>query len=70
MTADTIKNNINKITDISAPGISIYTGLNDRQVKRIKDRIVMQNPGSIRTGKNQRLRGGISDPRNKALMKM
>ena len=34
------------------------------------DRIVMQNPGSIRTGKEQMLRGGISDPRNKAIMKM
>lgn len=34
------------------------------------DRIVMQNPGSIRTGKAQMLRGGISDPRNKAIMKM
>lgn len=30
----------------------------------------MENPGSIRTGKKQMLRGGISDPRNKALMKM
>ena len=28
------------------------------------------NPGSIRTGKDQILKGGISDPRNKALMKM
>ena len=35
-----------------------------------KDKIVMQNPGGIRTGKEQMLRGGISDPRNKALMKM
>ena len=35
-----------------------------------KDRIIMQNPGSIRTGKEQMLRGGISDPRNKAIMKM
>ena len=33
-------------------------------------RIVMQNPGSIRTGKAQMLHGGISDPRNKAIMKM
>ena len=32
--------------------------------------IVLQNPGSIRTGKNQMIRGGISDPRNKAIMKM
>lgn len=30
----------------------------------------MENPGSIRTGKEQMLKGGISDPRNKALMKM
>ena len=28
------------------------------------------NPGYIRTGKEQMLRGGISDPRNKALMKL
>ncbi len=35
-----------------------------------RDQIIMQNPGSIRTGKNQMLRGGISDPRNKAIMKM
>ena len=34
------------------------------------DGIVMENPGSIRTGKKQMLKGGISDPRNKALMKM
>lgn len=35
-----------------------------------RNKIVMQNPGSIRTGKKQMLRGGISDPRNKAIMKM
>lgn len=35
-----------------------------------QDQIVMQNPGSIRAGKAQMLRGGISDPRNKAIMKM
>lgn len=35
-----------------------------------KDQIILQNPGSIRTGKAQMLRGGISDPRNKAIMKM
>lgn len=32
--------------------------------------IVMENPGYVRVGKRQMLRGGISDPRNKALMKM
>lgn len=35
-----------------------------------QDKIILQNPGSIRTGKDQMLRGGISDPRNKAIMKM
>ena len=30
----------------------------------------MENPGGIRIGKKQMLKGGISDPRNKALMKM
>lgn len=34
------------------------------------DKIVIENPGYIRTGKEQMLKGGISDPRNKALMKM
>lgn len=31
---------------------------------------LFENPGSIRTGKKQMLRSGISDPRNKTLMKM
>ena len=35
-----------------------------------RDSIIFENPGSIRTGKEQMLRGGISDPRNKTLMKM
>lgn len=39
-------------------------------IKKDIDTIVLENPGYIRTGKEQMLRGGISDPRNKALMKM
>ena len=39
-------------------------------IKKETDSIVIENPGGIRTGKNQMLKGGISDPRNKALMKM
>lgn len=39
-------------------------------IKKEPDSIVLENPGSIRTGKKQMLKGGISDPRNKALMKM
>ena len=33
-------------------------------------KIVFENPGNIRLGKQQMIKGGISDPRNKALMKM
>jgi predicted HTH transcriptional regulator len=39
-------------------------------VKKEEDVVTIENPGSIRTGKKQMLRGGISDPRNKTLMKM
>lgn len=39
-------------------------------VRKEPDCIIMENPGDVRTGKKQMLRGGISDPRNKALMKM
>mgnify|MGYP000956768438 CR=1 FL=1 len=39
-------------------------------IKKEDDKLVIENPGSIRTGKKQMLRGGISDPGNKTLMKM
>ncbi len=39
-------------------------------IKKEIDEFIMENPGSIRTGKDQMLKGGISDPRNKTLMKM
>lgn len=39
-------------------------------IRKEADKIVLENPGYIRTGKEQMLKGGISDPRNKALMKM
>lgn len=39
-------------------------------ILREPGKIELQNPGNIRTGKEQMLRGGISDPRNKAIMKM
>lgn len=35
-----------------------------------EDSIVIENPGSIITGKKQMLKGGISEPRNKSIMKM
>lgn len=34
------------------------------------NKLVIENPGYIRTGKDQMLKGGISDPRNKTLIKM
>ena len=39
-------------------------------IRKDKDMITMENAGYIRTGRDQMLKGGISDPRNKALMKM
>ena len=39
-------------------------------IRKDTDKIIIENPGYIRTGKDQMLKGGISDPRNKALMKM
>lgn len=39
-------------------------------IKKENDSITMENPGFIRVGKKQMLQGGLSDPRNKALMKM
>ena len=39
-------------------------------IRKDVNSITMENPGNIRTGKEQMLKGGISDPRNKALMKM
>lgn len=47
-----------------------YYGSRGVVIKKERDFISMENPGSIRTGKAQMLKGGISDPRNKALMKM
>ena len=39
-------------------------------IRKERDSIVMENPGYSRVGKYQMRRGGESDPRNKALMKM
>ena len=47
-----------------------YYGLRGVVIKKEKNQIVFKNPGYIRTGKVQMLKGGESDPRNKSLMKM
>ena len=39
-------------------------------IKKGMDNLILENPGNVRAGKKQMLHGGISDPRNKALMKM
>ena len=39
-------------------------------IRKNTDSIVYENPGSIRVGKRQMMQGGLSDPRNKNIMKM
>ncbi len=39
-------------------------------IMKYSDKLILENPGYIRPGKEQMRRGGKSDPRNKSLMKM
>ncbi len=39
-------------------------------IRKDPNSIVIENPGSILTGKVQMLKGGVSEPRNKTIMKM
>ena len=39
-------------------------GLINKEAKKTEKLIVFENPGSVRTGTGQMLKGGISDPRN------
>ncbi|MCD7708598.1 MAG: hypothetical protein LUI02_01840 [Clostridiales bacterium] len=47
-----------------------FYGVRGVVVRKEPNKLVFENPGSIRTGKKQMRRGGESDPRNKGLMKM
>jgi predicted HTH transcriptional regulator len=47
-----------------------YYGTRGVVIKKEPKKIILENPGYIRTGKIQMRKGGESDPRNKALMKM
>lgn len=47
-----------------------YHGLRGVVIRKEPDKLVLANPGYIRTGKKQMRIGGESDPRNKILMKM
>lgn len=39
-------------------------------IEKYPDKIVISNPGNIRVGEQQMLKGGISEPRNKNMLKM
>ena len=47
-----------------------YHGLRGIVIRKEVDKLILANPGYIRTGKKQMRLGGESDPRNKVLMKM
>ena len=47
-----------------------YHGVRGVVIRKESDKLILANPGYIRTGKKQMRLGGESDPRNKTLMKM
>lgn len=47
-----------------------FYGVRGVVIKKEPDKLIMENPGYSRTGKTQMRKGGVSDPRNKTLMKM
>lgn len=47
-----------------------YFGVRGVVIKKEQDKLILKNLGSIRTGKAQMRLGGVSDPRNKELLKM
>ncbi len=47
-----------------------YYGVRGVVIKKDENSLVFENPGYVRTGKKQMRLGGVSDPRNKSLMKM
>ena len=57
------------IKDVKVP-FSMKGGTRGVVIKKDQNQIIFENPGYIRTGKEQMRKGGESDPRNKTLMKM
>ena len=47
-----------------------FYGVRGVVIRKEPDKIIFENPGYSRTGKQQMRKGGVSDPRNKMLMKM
>ena len=39
-------------------------------MRKTPTELILENPGYIRTGKIQMRKGGVSDPRNKTILKM
>jgi len=59
----------NRIDDTPVHNADYY-GTRGVVIKKDQNQIIFENPGYIRTGKEQMRKGGESDPRNKTLMKM
>lgn len=47
-----------------------FYGVRGVVIRKEQDKLIFENPGYSRTGKHQMRLGGVSDPRNKILMKM
>ena len=47
-----------------------YYGRGGVVVRKHRDRLIFENPGTIRIGKEKMLEGGLSDPRNSVIIKM
>ena len=47
-----------------------FYGVRGVVIRKEQDKLIFENPGYSRTGKQQMRLGGVSDPRNKVLMKM
>lgn len=47
-----------------------FYGVRGVVIRKRPDKIIFENPGYSRTGKQQMRKGGVSDPQNKMLMKM
>ena len=47
-----------------------YFGVRGVVIRKTPTELILENPGYIRTGKIQMKKGGVSDPRNKTILKM
>ena len=47
-----------------------FYGVRGVVIRKTPTELILENPGYIRTGKIQMIKGGVSDPRNKTILKM